>query len=130
MPLHTLNRLRVKWIISHLQKSAVGHQQGRIPLAGLLFLDVGFGGGILSKSLARLGAKVVGVDVVEKISLLVARCKYRARYSEIKALLERDNFIVQHATGVAINPFNRTMKMTPVPGVNYMLFAKRQENKQ
>jgi 2-polyprenyl-6-hydroxyphenyl methylase/3-demethylubiquinone-9 3-methyltransferase len=36
------------------------------PLAGLRALDIGCGGGILSESLARLGATVTGIDVVEK----------------------------------------------------------------
>jgi 2-polyprenyl-6-hydroxyphenyl methylase/3-demethylubiquinone-9 3-methyltransferase len=217
-PLHTLNRLRVKWIISHLQKSIVGHQQGQLPLAGLSVLDVGCGGGILSESLARLGADVVGIDVVEKnitiarahsaraglsisyqyatveslhisgrrfdvvfnmevvehvadLSTFMSACnalvkpgggtfmatinrnwlswliaivgaEYVLRWlpqgthryhmlrkpAEIKALLECDNFILQNATGVVVNPFNRTMKITPVLWVNYMFFATRQEN--
>jgi 2-polyprenyl-6-hydroxyphenyl methylase/3-demethylubiquinone-9 3-methyltransferase len=36
------------------------------PLCGLDVLDVGCGGGILSESLARLGASVHGIDVVER----------------------------------------------------------------
>ncbi|MFT5084383.1 MAG: 2-polyprenyl-6-hydroxyphenyl methylase/3-demethylubiquinone-9 3-methyltransferase [Lentisphaeria bacterium] len=214
-PLHTLNRLRVRWIVKHLQQSALGHQQGELPLAGLSVLDVGCGGGILSESLARLGAEVVGMDVVEKnitiarahaasagldidyqyttvealhssghrfdvvfnmevvehvadlntfmeacnalvkpggatfiatinrnwLSWLIAivGAEYVLRWlpqgthryhmlrkpREIKALLECDNFTVQNATGVAVSPFNRTMKLTSVLWVNYMFFATR-----
>lgn len=65
-PLHRLNVLRVAWIrdalCAHFGCSAAGDQ----PLAGLKVLDIGCGGGILSESIARLGATVTGVDVVEK----------------------------------------------------------------
>lgn len=65
-PLHRLNELRVSWIMnqscSHLSLSPNVDQ----PLAGLRALDIGCGGGILSESLARLGATVTGIDVVEK----------------------------------------------------------------
>jgi 2-polyprenyl-6-hydroxyphenyl methylase/3-demethylubiquinone-9 3-methyltransferase len=65
-PLHRLNELRVAWILkqscSHLSLSPDVDQ----PLAGLRALDIGCGGGILSESLARLGATVTGIDVVEK----------------------------------------------------------------
>ena len=65
-PLHRLNVLRVEWIrdslCAHFGRSAAGDR----PLAGLKVLDIGCGGGILSESIARLGAMVTGVDVVEK----------------------------------------------------------------
>jgi ribosomal protein L11 methylase PrmA len=35
-------------------------------LQGLQLLDVGCGGGILSESLARLGARVRGIDITEQ----------------------------------------------------------------
>eukprot|EP00967_Tisochrysis_lutea_P135807 scaffold241454_cov18-Tisochrysis_lutea.AAC.1 len=41
------------------------YQQGE-PLAGLHVLDVGCGGGILSESMARLGAQVHGIDITEE----------------------------------------------------------------
>jgi 2-polyprenyl-3-methyl-5-hydroxy-6-metoxy-1,4-benzoquinol methylase len=40
-------------------------QQGE-PLAGLQALDVGCGGGILSESLARMGAQVHGIDITKE----------------------------------------------------------------
>lgn len=65
-PLHRLNELRVAWVLkqtcSHFNRSPGAYQ----PLAGLRALDIGCGGGILSESLARLGARVTGIDVVEK----------------------------------------------------------------
>jgi 2-polyprenyl-6-hydroxyphenyl methylase/3-demethylubiquinone-9 3-methyltransferase len=53
-PLHQINPLRLDWIQSHL------------PLAGKRVLDVGCGGGILSDSMARKGAQVVGIDLAAK----------------------------------------------------------------
>jgi 2-polyprenyl-6-hydroxyphenyl methylase/3-demethylubiquinone-9 3-methyltransferase len=53
-PLHEINPLRLDWINS------------QAPLAGKNVLDVGCGGGILSESMARRGAKVTGIDLSEK----------------------------------------------------------------
>jgi 2-polyprenyl-6-hydroxyphenyl methylase/3-demethylubiquinone-9 3-methyltransferase len=49
-PLHEINPLRLDFI----------HR--RTPLKGLRVLDVGCGGGILSESMARLGANVTAID--------------------------------------------------------------------
>jgi 2-polyprenyl-6-hydroxyphenyl methylase / 3-demethylubiquinone-9 3-methyltransferase len=53
-PLHQINPLRLDWIASQM------------PLAGQRVLDVGCGGGILSDSMARKGAQVVGIDLATK----------------------------------------------------------------
>ncbi len=53
-PLHQMNPLRLEWI------------NGLCPLAGLQVLDVGCGGGILSDSMARVGARVTGIDLASK----------------------------------------------------------------
>lgn len=53
-PLHAINPLRLNWI-NDIQ-----------PLNGLNVLDVGCGGGILSESMALLGANVTGIDMGEK----------------------------------------------------------------
>jgi len=53
-PLHEINPLRLEWI------------NARIPLAGKTIVDIGCGGGILSESMARKGAKVTGIDLSEK----------------------------------------------------------------
>ncbi|CAM2142336.1 bifunctional 3-demethylubiquinone-8 3-O-methyltransferase and 2-octaprenyl-6-hydroxyphenol methylase [Pararobbsia alpina] len=50
-PLHDLNPLRLGWIDSHAS------------LAGKRVLDIGCGGGILSESMATLGASVKGIDL-------------------------------------------------------------------
>src|SRR5436190_3104335 len=53
-PLHQINPLRLDWI----------DQQAR--LSGKRVLDIGCGGGILSDSMARRGAKVLGIDLAGK----------------------------------------------------------------
>ncbi len=58
-PLHEINPLRLGWI------------DGLAQLADKRVLDVGCGGGILAESMARLGARVTGIDLGEK-SLRVA----------------------------------------------------------
>ncbi|GMH12151.1 hypothetical protein Nepgr_013992 [Nepenthes gracilis] len=65
-PLHALNPARVAFIRSTLCEHFRKDPNSPRPFVGLRFADVGCGGGILSESLARMGATVTGVDAVEK----------------------------------------------------------------
>ncbi|HKJ17543.1 MAG TPA: bifunctional 2-polyprenyl-6-hydroxyphenol methylase/3-demethylubiquinol 3-O-methyltransferase UbiG [Xanthomonadales bacterium] len=71
-PLHQLNMLRVTYIKNALCLHFDRDPESTKPLDGLRVLDVGCGGGILSESIAKLGAQVTGIDVVEK-NIEVAR---------------------------------------------------------
>lgn len=53
-PLHQINPLRLDWIDAHAR------------LQGTRVLDIGCGGGILSDSMARRGAQVLGIDLATK----------------------------------------------------------------
>jgi len=53
-PLHQINPLRLDWLDAHAR------------IAGTRVLDVGCGGGILSDSMARRGADVLGIDLATK----------------------------------------------------------------
>jgi 2-polyprenyl-6-hydroxyphenyl methylase/3-demethylubiquinone-9 3-methyltransferase len=53
-PLHQINPLRLDWIDRHAA------------LKGTRVLDIGCGGGILSDSMARRGATVLGIDLASK----------------------------------------------------------------
>jgi 2-polyprenyl-6-hydroxyphenyl methylase / 3-demethylubiquinone-9 3-methyltransferase len=53
-PLHQINPLRLDWIDGHAR------------LSGKRVVDVGCGGGILSDSMARRGAQVLGIDLATK----------------------------------------------------------------
>lgn len=65
-PLHRLNAFRVDYIRRHLAASFGRDPQAERPFEGLKLLDIGCGGGILSESMARLGASVTGVEITEK----------------------------------------------------------------
>ncbi|MES2424775.1 MAG: bifunctional 2-polyprenyl-6-hydroxyphenol methylase/3-demethylubiquinol 3-O-methyltransferase UbiG [Pseudomonadota bacterium] len=77
-PLHQINPLRLDWIQSH------------IPLKDKRVVDIGCGGGILSDSMARQGAEVLGIDLATK-ALRVAQLHAleaqtpNVRYREISA---------------------------------------------
>lgn len=86
--LHAINPLRTDYIA------------GRFQLDGARVLDVGCGGGILSESLARRGARVTGIDLASE-SIEVARrhaadqgleIDYRVASAESIAAAEPDAF--------------------------------------
>ena len=62
--LHAFNFVRIKFIKDVLEKKKSDN------LKNLKILDIGCGGGILSEPLARLGAKVTGIDENGKNSIL------------------------------------------------------------
>ncbi len=81
-PLHQINPLRLDWI------------DGRAALAGKRVVDIGCGGGILSESMARRGADVLGIDLSSrplKVAQLhalesgLARLRYREMSAEALA---------------------------------------------
>lgn len=65
-PLHRLNALRVDFIREYLCEYFDLDRSSPEAFGGLRVLDVGCGGGILSESMAKFGADVTGIDVVEK----------------------------------------------------------------
>ena len=65
-PLHRLNRLRTEYLRQQICDHFGRDPELERPLEGLSIVDIGCGGGILSESMARLGATVTGIDVVYK----------------------------------------------------------------
>ena len=65
-PLHRFNFARAKFIRDTVCAMHGLDHAAPEPLAGLRVLDVGCGGGILSESMARMGAEVHGIDITEE----------------------------------------------------------------
>ena len=70
--LHKLNPVRLKYIRDWIDQHWQCDECGRTPLDGKTALDVGCGAGLLCEPLARLGAKVTGVDASPEV-IAVAR---------------------------------------------------------
>lgn len=60
--LHRLNPARLSYLRGQVDAAWGGDPRGLRPLAGKSALDVGCGAGLLSEPLARLGARVTGLD--------------------------------------------------------------------
>lgn len=93
-PLHKFNPVRLNYIRGLAEAQFGLDPRARRPLEGLTLLDIGCGGGLVSEPMARLGAKVTGIDASEaniKTALTHARengldIDYRAGTAE--ALIE------------------------------------------
>src|SRR6476661_5093971 len=70
--LHKLNPVRLKYIRDQIDQHWQCDECGRTPLVGKMALDVGCGAGLLAEPLARLGAKVTGIDASPEL-IAVAR---------------------------------------------------------
>ena len=65
-PLHMFNPIRIEYITENVKKYfKITKNKGNF-LEGLNILDIGCGGGLISEPMARLGAKVTGIDASEK----------------------------------------------------------------
>src|SRR5689334_4682200 len=70
--LHKLNPVRLKYVRDQIDQHWQCDECSRTPLVGKTVLDVGCGAGLLCEPLARLGAKVTGVDAATEV-VAVAR---------------------------------------------------------
>jgi 2-polyprenyl-6-hydroxyphenyl methylase/3-demethylubiquinone-9 3-methyltransferase len=61
-PLHRFNPVRLAYIRDQVAARFGRDPNAAKPFAGLRFLDIGCGGGLLSEPMTRLGATVVGAD--------------------------------------------------------------------
>ena len=78
-PLHKFNPIRIKYIKENILEDFKIKKQEK-PFKGLNILDIGCGGGLLSEPMARLGAKVVGIDASNQ-NIKVA--KYHLKKSKL-----------------------------------------------
>ena len=65
-PLHKLNPVRIAYVRDRAADRFGRDPKGERPLHGLDLLDIGCGGGLLAEPMARLGARVVGIDASER----------------------------------------------------------------
>ena len=100
-PLHQLHELRVAWIVDRVCDRLCLDPKAKRPLKNLRTLDIGCGGGILSESLARLGADVTGIDVVEK----------NVRIATLHAQGQQLNIEYQHRTAESLAESGRTFDL-------------------
>jgi len=61
-PLHRINPVRLTYIRDQLCRKFGRDKAAASSLAGLSVLDIGCGGGLVAEPLARLGARVTGID--------------------------------------------------------------------
>ena len=65
--LHKLNPVRLAYVRDMIDQHWQIDEQGFQPLEGRSALDVGCGAGLLAEPLARLGAKVTGIDAAPEV---------------------------------------------------------------
>ncbi len=65
-PLHMFNPIRIEYITENIKKYFKITNDKANYLEGLNILDIGCGGGLISEPMARLGAKVTGIDASAK----------------------------------------------------------------
>ena len=63
--LHKFNPVRLELIINDIKNNFNTTEDQNKPLSNISILDIGCGGGLMSEPLARLGARVTGIDAVE-----------------------------------------------------------------
>ena len=87
--LHNLNPVRLKYVRDQIDRHWQCDECNRRPLEGKSALDVGCGAGLLAEPLARLGAKVTGIDAAPEV-IAVAREHAAARGLDDRLSRERD----------------------------------------
>ena len=76
--LHKLNPVRLAYIRDRIDQHWASDERARRPLEGKTALDVGCGAGLLAEPLARMGAKVTGIDAAPEL-IAVARAHAEAQ---------------------------------------------------
>lgn len=90
-PLHLMNPIRIQYINEQLQ-----YFKPNQAYKNLRMLDIGCGGGLLCEPLARLGASITGIDVIEK-NLEIAKAHAHAQQLPITyTLTSVEDFALNH----------------------------------
>jgi 2-polyprenyl-6-hydroxyphenyl methylase/3-demethylubiquinone-9 3-methyltransferase len=84
-PLHMFNPIRIEYITESIKNHYKSENNKTNSFEGLEILDIGCGGGLISEPMARLGAKVTGIDASDK-NINVAKIHSKKNNLEINYL--------------------------------------------
>ena len=74
-PLHKFNPIRISYIKNNVISSLKLKNKRNKPLEKVKILDVGFGGGLLSEPMCRLGGEVVGIGIFSVCDSIITYSK-------------------------------------------------------
>ncbi len=120
-PLHKFNPIRIKYIKDNLIND-FNIKNKKKPLEKLKILDIGCGGGLLSEPMARLGAKVTGIDPIKR-NIEIA--KHHLKKSKLS--IEYYNYSPEKFK--SINKFDVILNMEIVEHVDNIDFFIKQSSK-
>lgn len=103
-PLHEINPLRLNYINT------------RRPLKGLKVLDIGCGGGILTESMAVLGADVTGIDMGDKALNVAKLHRLESNLDIDYQLVTAEEFSVKHENTFDVVTCLEMLEHVPDPG--------------
>jgi 2-polyprenyl-6-hydroxyphenyl methylase/3-demethylubiquinone-9 3-methyltransferase len=101
-PLHKLNAIRVPFILDVLTDHGLATGRAAEPLSGLRVLDIGCGAGLLSESMASLGARVTGVDPAER-NIAIARSHAAKTHLDIEYIAGSAEVLENRTFDVVLN---------------------------
>jgi len=111
-PLHVMNGARIGFIKDALCEHFDRDPDGEHPLKGLRILDIGCGGGLLCEPMTRLGAKVTGVDALERN---VKTAKTHAQQMELD--IDYRHGTIEQMVESGENPFDVVLNMEVIEHV-------------
>lgn len=117
-PLHDINPVRLEFLRDQIAAHFDRDPRVAKPFAGLSFLDVGCGGGLIAEPLARLGASVTGIDPGEE-NITVAREHAEAQGLEIEYIVGTSDDLV--AAGRTFDCVNALEVLEHVPDMTVFL---------
>ncbi len=98
--LHALNPVRLRWLKTRLCHHFKRDLSDPLALKGLRLLDVGCGGGLVSEPLCRMGAEVLGIDLVpENIACAQDHARQGGMPITYQAISLEDFAALPHAKG-------------------------------
>ena len=103
-PLHEINPLRLNYINS------------RRPLEGLSVLDIGCGGGILTESMAALGAEVTGIDMGDKALNVAKLHRLESNLDIDYQLITAEEFAIDNTDSFDVVTCLEMLEHVPDPG--------------